>query len=310
MARAAVRGRVRAMRAAARLAVCSLVTGALATGPAAGQVTGSPEPTTADPRLREAIEWYTGVAGRVDDDLARALLLEAAEDGTDAMAVMWVARAHSRGRMGFSRDEPRARRIALGVFDRIRSLAASGDVEAMFLMGTAYDEGLGPELDHAEALRWYRRAAARGHVLAAHNVGNVFRDGRGVEVDHAAAARWWLRAARAGDVIPALRLGEAFEAGRGVARSPRHARFWYGRAAAAGNEDAARELRRLSGDPAPASRPASLSPTERARQLHAARDRRRRATAGGGAPCRMRCALPDAVRSGHPTAHTSTPLPC
>ena len=203
--------------------------------------------TSADQRLLDAIDHYTGVAGRVDDARARALLEEVAEDSADALAQMWIARVRSRGRMGFSVDEAASDRIARVALPQIRTLAASGDVEAAFLMGTAYDEGLGVEVDYVEGLRWYKRAAAGGHVLASHNVGNVYRDGRGVEIDHAVAAQWWLRAARAGDVIPALRLGEAFEAGRGVTQDQDQARYWYERAARAGNRDAAQALTRLSG---------------------------------------------------------------
>ena len=201
--------------------------------------------TQADPRLLESIDWYTGVAGRVDDELAKALLDEVAAVDTDVLSQMWLARVHSRGRMGFERDERRARTISAGVISEIRTLAASGDVEAAFLMGTAYDEALGVDVDYQEAMRWYRRAAHRGHVLATHNVGNMHRDGRGVDVDHATAAMWWLRAARAGDVIPALRLAEAYEAGRGVPQSVEDARDWYETAAAAGNATAAEALTRL-----------------------------------------------------------------
>lgn len=200
--------------------------------------------TVADPRLLRSVDLYTGVAGHVDDAEARRLLEEAAADGDDVLTTMWVARVHSTGRMTFPRDPARAVEIATRVIDRIRDLAASGDVEATFLMGTAYDEALGVDRDFGEAMRWYRRAAHMGHVLAAHNVGNMYRDGRGVDVDHAAAAVWWLRAARAGDVIPALRLGEAYEAGRGVPRSLPIARRWYEKAAAAGNAAAAEALTR------------------------------------------------------------------
>ena len=202
--------------------------------------------TQADPRLLEAIDWYTGTAGHVDDARAKALLEEVSADEEDSLARMWIARVLSRGRMGFERDEERARTIGAAVIAEVRTLAALGDVEAAFLMGTAYDEGLGFDVDDLEAMRWYRRAAHRGHVLATHNVGNMHRDGRGVDVDHAAAAMWWLRAARAGDVIPALRLGEAYEAGRGVPANLAHARSWYEKAAAAGNATAAEALTRLS----------------------------------------------------------------
>jgi TPR repeat protein len=202
--------------------------------------------TAADPRLLEAIDHYTGVAGQVDDARARRLLEELSSNRSDALSRMWLARVYSRGRMTFEPDEPRARAIAGEVIADVRRLASRGDVEAIFLMGTAYDEGLGVSVDFPEALRWYRRAADQGHVLGAHNVGNVYRDGRGVEVDHDRAAMWWLRAARAGDVIPALRLGEAYEAGRGVPLNLDRARLWYGRAAAAGNPQATEALRRLA----------------------------------------------------------------
>ncbi len=201
--------------------------------------------TVADPGLLRAIDLYTGVAGRVDDDEARRLLELEAADPADVLATMWLARVHSTGRMTFPRDPELARQIASRVIEAVRDLAASGDVEATFLMGTAYDEALGVDQDYLEAMRWYLRAAHSGHVLAAHNVGNMFRDGRGVEVDHATAAMWWLRAAQAGDVIPALRLGEAYEAGRGVPQDLDSARAWYEKAAAAGNATAAEALVRI-----------------------------------------------------------------
>lgn len=203
--------------------------------------------TTASASLLHAIDLYTGVAGRVDDEEARRLLEAAARDPDDVLARMWIARVHSRGRMTFPRDEDRARTVGAEVLPAVRDLAAAGDVEAAFLMGTANDEGLGVSVDYPEAMRWYRRAARRGHVLAVHNIGNMYRDGRGVVEDPATAVRWWLRAARAGDAIPALRLGEAFERGWGVGEDLDRARFWYGRAAEMGNEAAAEGLRRLEG---------------------------------------------------------------
>jgi TPR repeat protein len=228
------------LRRYSRATALTLLTGGML--PAAGIAQAT---TVADARLLEAIDHYTGVAGTVDDARAHALLLEVAADPVDALAHMWMARVYSTGRMGFERDVERARTISREVIDEIRGLAEAGDVEAIFLMGTAYDEALGVDTDFPEARLWYGRAAALGHILAAHNVGNMYRDGRGVEVDHEAAVEWWLRAAGAGDVIPALRLGEAYEAGRGVMQSLDSARLWYGKAAAAGNAAAAEALTRL-----------------------------------------------------------------
>lgn len=230
---------------AAIVAATTLLTPATAEGQSPLRLPAGQE-TTASATLLRAIDLYTGVAGRVDDAEARSLLEEAARDADDVLARMWIARVHSRGRMTFEHDEARARALGAELLPAVRELAAAGDVEAAFLMGTVYDEGLGVSVDYPEAMRWYRRAAHQGHVLAVHNIGNMHRDGRGVDVDPPAAIRWWLRAARAGDAIPALRLGEAFERGWGVVEEPDRARFWYRQAAEKGNEAAADGLRRLT----------------------------------------------------------------
>lgn len=204
-----------------------------------------PAPAEPRPALVEAIDHYTGVAGAVDDGRARELLEQAAATG-DPLAVMWMARVHSTGRMGYPRDEEQAREIAAGVIRKVQRAAESGVIEAVFLMGTAYDEGLGKPVDPVLAASWHRRAAERGHVLGAHNLGNAYAEGRGVGEDPAQAVEWWTRAAERGDAITQLRLGEAYEAGRGVARDPDAAREWYGKAAAAGNAQAREALDRLS----------------------------------------------------------------
>jgi TPR repeat protein len=216
---------------------------------------------TVDPRLTEAIGWYTGTAGQVDDSRAHALLLEAAADH-DPLSRMWLARCYSTGRMQFERDSARARAIASEVLATIRDLAARGVVEAIFLMGTAYDEGLGAKVSPEEAARWYRRAADRGHVLAQHNLGNLYEVGRGVPEDEALAVVWWRKAAEQGDAIPMLRLGTMYEEGRGVARDLEQAKAWYGRSAARGNARAKEALARLG---QPTSGQGSRAPAARAR---------------------------------------------
>ena len=199
-----------------------------------------------EPRVVEAIGWYTGVAGRVDDARARALIDAAATDG-DVLARMWVARAYSRGRLGYPRDQGQARAIATLLVDDVGRQAQQGSVEAVFLMGTAYDEGLGVAEDAAVALQWFRTAAADGHTLAEHNLGNAYAAGRGVAPDLSAAVEWWTRAARKGDAVTQLRLGEAYEQGRGVPVDLSTAKRWYGDAAARGNAAAAAALQRLAG---------------------------------------------------------------
>ncbi len=221
---------------------CSTAPLLLATACVAACVSAPQEP---DPVLLEAVDWYTGVAGSVDNERARQLLEEAIAGG-GPLATMWLARVHSTGRMGFPRDEERAREIADGVIREVQRAAESGVLEAVFLMGTAFDEGLGKPVDHERAAQWHRRAAERGHVLGAHNIGNQYSEGRGVAVDPALAVEWWTLAAERGDAITQLRLGESYEAGRGVTRDLDIARDWYARAAAAGNAEAQEWLERLA----------------------------------------------------------------
>ena len=201
-------------------------------------------PSEPHPALVQSIDWYTGVAGTVDNGPARELLEEAIAGG-GPLAMMWLARVHSTGRMGFPHDEEQAREIAGGVIREVQRAAESGVLEAVFLMGTAYDEGLGKPVDHELAAVWHRRAAERGHVLGAHNIGNQYSEGRGVAEDPEQAVAWWTRAAEQGDAITQLRLGESYEAGRGVMRDLDAARVWYARAAAAGNGEAGEALERL-----------------------------------------------------------------
>lgn len=204
--------------------------------------TGQPPPV--DRRLEQAVAWYTGTAGRMDDERAHQMLLEALTGG-GALPQMWLARSHSRGRMGFARDPARASTLADGVISEIRQMAEAGVTEAIFLMGTAYDEGLAVAPDAVQAAVWFRRAADRGHILAQHNLGNAYADGRGVAQDDAMAINWWRKAADAGDTVPQFRLAQMYQQGRGIDQDLASARRWYQRAAARGYAPAVEAVDRL-----------------------------------------------------------------
>jgi len=197
-----------------------------------------------DPELTDAIRWYTGEAGTIDDARARSLLESAAADG-DALSVMWLARVYSTGRMTYPADKARAVELATTVIDEVEELASAGVGEANFLMGTAYAEGLSVEADPIEAVAWYRRAAALDITLAQHNLGNVYATGTGVPQSDSEAVKWWLMAAEKGDAIPQFRLAEMYEQGKGVEKSLAQALTWYQESARRGNRNAAAALKRL-----------------------------------------------------------------
>ena len=198
-----------------------------------------------NPDLEEAIAWYTGAAGHVDDDRARQLLQRAAAS-EDTLAIMWIARVHSTGRMGFEQDLKLARQFAVNVIAEVERLANEDVAEASFLMGTAFAEGLGKILDPVAAAHWYERAALGGNMLAQHNMGNVYAAGTGVPQNDTLAVSWWRQAAEQGDAIPQFRLAVMLETGRGTALNMEAAIRWYEDSARRGYAQAQAALDRLA----------------------------------------------------------------
>lgn len=200
-----------------------------------------------DLRLDESIRWYTGVAGQIDNDRARELLLEVTQNAQDedALALMWLARSFSRGRMGLPFDQERADNVAEAVLPRLRVLADRGIREAQFLLGSANDEGIGMPENAGRAIMWFERAASRGHVLAAHNMGNAYASGRGVTQNDSLAVHWWRLAAVQGDALAQFRMGERRENGMGIEPDLEEAIWWYRRAAGRGHGGALEALTRL-----------------------------------------------------------------
>ena len=201
-------------------------------------------PTASDVLLAESIRWYTGENGKVDQFLARDLLEQSVTQG-DSLSVMWLARVLISGRMTFQQDQYRAQKLANSVANEIEALAHEGNAEAMFLLGTAYAEGLGRAQNESAGAGWYRSAAEKGHTLAQHNLGNVYFEGIGVQQSDQLAVHWWTLAAKSGDAIPQVRLAEMYEQGRGVSKDILTALCWYRNAAQRGDKNAAAALRRL-----------------------------------------------------------------
>ena len=201
-------------------------------------------PTASDVLLAESIRWYTGENGQVDHVLARDLLEQSVTEG-DSLSVMWLARVYISGRMTFPQDQDRAQKLADSVADEIEALAHEGNAEAMFLLGTAYAEGLGRTRDEFAGARWYRAAAEKGHTLAQPNLGNVYFEGIGVQQSDQLAVLWWTLVAKCGDAMPQVRLAEMYEQGRGVSKDISTALCWYRKAAQRNDKNAAAALRRL-----------------------------------------------------------------
>ena len=95
-----------------------------------------------------------------------------------------------------------------------------------------YQSGQGVTQDHAEAVRWYRKAADQGYAVAQNNLGVMYGSGLGVRQDHAEAARWYRKAADQGYVNAQNNLGVMYQSGQGVPQDIVQAYMWWDLAAA------------------------------------------------------------------------------
>ncbi|SOE81014.1 TPR repeat [Caballeronia arationis] len=146
----------------------------------------------------------------------------------------------------------------------VRAAAESGNAEAQYNMGVAYEFGRGVRADHAVSVEWFRKSANQGnsssqwflgedylagtgvtqdsseaakwfqksadqdYPTAQRSLGELYRDGNGVPKDPAVAAKWFRKAADQGDAISQISLGELYRDGNGVPKDPAEAAKWFG----------------------------------------------------------------------------------
>jgi TPR repeat protein len=146
-------------------------------------------------------------------------------------------------------------------FTELQRRAESGDPEAEFNLGIAYDLGHLVRQDFAAAATWYRKAAEQGYPPAEFNLGAMYDNGRGVPQDRRLAASWYRRAALHGHGRAQFDLGQMYEHGDGVPRSTQQARHWYRLAARHGIPAALDKLAALTPPaPSPATPPQTAPP--------------------------------------------------
>jgi TPR repeat protein len=111
----------------------------------------------------------------------------------------------------------------------LHSAADHGDTVAEFLLGHAYQLGLGVSKDMTETARWYARAAAGA-------------DSHAVVKDFPQAFDSYSKVAEQGDAAAQLYLGLTYDLGRDIPRNVIEAARWYRKAAAQGSSSAASNL--------------------------------------------------------------------
>ena len=94
----------------------------------------------------------------------------------------------------------------------------------------AYDRGQGVPEDHAEAIKWYRKAADQGVPQAEYNLGLMYARGQAVAKDNVEALKWLRKAAEHGCAEAQRLLGAMYYLGQGVAKDDVEAAKWLNKA--------------------------------------------------------------------------------
>ena len=100
------------------------------------------------------------------------------------------------------------------------------------------------KLDHAEEVKWFRKAADQGFAPAQHNLGICYSEGIGLTKNPAVAFKWYLKAAEQGYLDAQYRVGGCYLEGHGVPRNNLEGAQWLEKAANRGDVDAQFQLGR------------------------------------------------------------------
>lgn len=120
------------------------------------------------------------------------------------------------------------------VLESLLVVAASGNVDAMNLLGVLYTTGTEVPRDTSMALYWFQKAIDGGSADAMDNLATMYLFGIGLSRDPVNALRWFERSAIRGNVHASYTAGVMAEKGFGTARNPQLARAMYRRAAELG----------------------------------------------------------------------------
>ncbi|MGA2228825.1 MAG: tetratricopeptide repeat protein [Syntrophobacteraceae bacterium] len=116
-------------------------------------------------------------------------------------------------------------------YKELQALAGLGDAEAQYYLGRMYDRGQGVPEDHAEAMRWYRKAANQGLPQAEFNLGLMYAKGQAVAKDNAEALKWLRKSGEQGYAEAQSLLGVMYYLGQGVAKNDVEGIKWLNKSA-------------------------------------------------------------------------------
>ncbi|MDQ5940527.1 MAG: uncharacterized protein QG632_253 [Candidatus Dependentiae bacterium] len=109
----------------------------------------------------------------------------------------------------------------------LQAAARQGHLDAQFIVGTLYYQGLGTQKDEAEGFKWFFAAANNGHAEAQYNLGLLYLDGKIIPQDLQLAIKWLEAAAEQGYAPAQFELGSDYLFGeRGIPLDPQKGIYW------------------------------------------------------------------------------------
>jgi TPR repeat protein len=126
--------------------------------------------------------------------------------------------------------------------------AQSGDAQAQFELGRAYEEGKGVQQDDERAVEWFRKSADQKYAQAQNSLGVMYALGRGVQQDKEEAVRWYKKAAKQGLAEGIYNVAISYYNGEGVGADMVAAYAWMTLAQSKGDPQAAEAVKRIGGE--------------------------------------------------------------
>ena len=138
-------------------------------------------------------------------------------------AIVPVDQLLSDGKMQLTDHDDAAAR------ESFRKASDAGNAQAMVLLGTMYEQGLGGPKNDADAISMFQQASELGYASGTYNLGTMYDGGRGVPANQARAATLYEKATeqKGGNPNAALRLGQMYQLGQGVPKDIGKARKYY-----------------------------------------------------------------------------------
>ena len=120
-------------------------------------------------------------------------------------------------------------------FSHYKKAAELGHLEAIFSVGSMYENGLGVMKSSSQAVDWYKKATLQNYAKAQYNLAVMYYYGKGVKKDMALGMRLYLKAAKQEHAAAQNSLGAIYNAGKGVKKDEKKAFEWYKKSAENGN---------------------------------------------------------------------------